>query len=79
MTDAGPPLVLLPTEVVALLRLDEEERDDGTVRKRAMPDALRTLDHLQRTGELRRLPGCKRRYSRDAVMRFLDPPDDTKK
>ena len=67
----GLPLVLMPTEVVALLRLDEMARNDGSIRKRAMADTLRSLDHLHRTGQLCRLPGCSRRYSRDAVLEYL--------
>ena len=66
------PLVLLPLEVVELLRLDETAGKGGTIRHRAMADALRTLDYLHRTGKLCRLPGCGRRYSRDAVLAYLN-------
>ena len=69
MTTARPttelPLVMMPLEVVELLRLDEAVRKDGTIRRRAMADALRTLDYMNRAGKLCRLPGCGRRYSRD--------------
>ena len=66
------PLVMLPLEVVALLRLDEAVRKDGTIRHRAMADALRSLDYMNRTGALCRLPDCGRRYSRDAVLEYLN-------
>ena len=64
------PLVLLPTEVVKVLRLDEVELD-GSIRRRAMPDALRSLEYLHTSGQLKRLPGCRRRYSRDVVLNYL--------
>ena len=66
------PLVMMPLEVVELLRLDEAVRKDGTIRRRAMADALRTLDYMNRAGKLCRLPGCGRRYSRDAVLEYLN-------
>ena len=66
------PLVMMPLEVVALLRLGETVGKDGTVRHRAMADALRSLDYMNRTGKLCRLPGCGRRYSREAVLEYLN-------
>lgn len=70
-TDNQLPLVLLPTEVVKVLRLDEVERSDGSIRRRAMPDALRSLEYLHTSGQVKRLPGCRRRYARDAVLNYL--------
>ena len=75
MTD---PKVLLPVEVVKLLRLDEVAKKDGTVRKRAMSDALRSLDYLAQKNLLLPLAGNRRRYARVAVMRYLEgeTPDE---
>ena len=72
------PAVMMPREVVAVLRLTESTRKDGTVKQRALGDALRSLDYLHRTGALRRLPGRERRYSTAAVMRYAngEGPDD---
>ncbi len=71
-------VVMNGPEVVALLRLDEETRKDGSVRKRAMPDALRSLYYLARTGQLMPLPGCgkSRRYARSAVLSYLSRTSD---
>jgi hypothetical protein len=66
------PAVLLPCEVVRVLRLDEHPQRDGTIRKRALGDALRSLDYLTRKGHLRALAGSQgRRYARVEVERHL--------
>ena len=73
------PDVLMPAEVVDVLRLQEQPQTDGTIRRRALADALRSLGHLVRSGRIRPLPGCGRghRFARAEVLRYLDgaPPD----
>ena len=66
--------VMLRLEVVRFLRLDEEVGKDGTVRKRPMPNAMRSLDYLARTGRLMPIPGCGKsgRYAKSAVLKYAN-------
>lgn len=73
------PDVLMPIEVVKVLRLDEEMRKDGTIRQRTTADALRSLQHLARKRVLMPLVGAGKasRYAKATVKRYLDGTTET--
>jgi hypothetical protein len=72
-----PPL-LTPAEVVRILRLDVLTKGDGTEKRRALPDAIKSLDHLCRTRKLH--PIClskSRTFSRDDVLALVNGRSST--
>lgn len=67
------PLLLTPSEAVRVLRLDMLTTADGSEKRRTLPDALKSLDHLVRTGRLSPLRLSKSRtFARSDVLGLID-------
>lgn len=67
-----PPL-LLPIEAAKVLRLDVLTQPNGTEKKRATGDALKSLDHLVRTRRLQpRRFGKSRTFAARDVLALID-------
>lgn len=67
-----PPL-LTPSETVRVLRLDVLTTANGSEKPRTLPDALKSLDHLVRTGRLSPLRLSKSRtFARGDVLGLIN-------